>query len=168
MALAKFGLRDISISRARSGRGDATATIRTLEHEWVEGQSSNDNRALDLIFDNALVYVEYGKLITKGEYLSRVRAVEPNPSQIVMEGITVRTFGDTAIAVGTYHEKSGSGSKAHLNRWRFVDTWVYKQDAGCWSRQPRRHHRNRWKGPAKGRGFPDCLRPLRLVRSSAC
>jgi len=110
--------------------GDATATIRTLEHEWVEGQSSNDNRALDLIFDNALVYVEYGKLITKGEYLSRVRAVEPNPSQIVMEGITVRTFGDTAIAVGTYHEKSGSGSKAHLNRWRFVDTWVYKQ--GRW------------------------------------
>jgi len=117
-------------SAQKALEGDAAVAIRTLEHEWVEGQSSNDNRALDLIFDNALVYVEYGKLITKGEYLSRVRAAEPNPSQIVMEGITVRTSGGTAIAVGTYHEKSGSGSKTHLKRWRFVDTWVYKQ--GRW------------------------------------
>src|SRR5712671_3000406 len=107
--------------------GDATATIRTLEHEWVEGQSSNDNRALDLIFDNALVYVEYGKLITKGEYLSRVRAAEPNPSQIVMEAMTVRTFGGTAIVVGTYHEKNISTGTTRLKRWRFVDTWVYKK-----------------------------------------
>ncbi len=38
------------------------AAIRALEHEWVEGQSHNDNHLLDLIFDNSLMYVEYGRL----------------------------------------------------------------------------------------------------------
>ena len=43
------------------------------EHQWVDGRSWNDNRALDLIFDNAVVYVEYGQLVTKGDYLARIR-----------------------------------------------------------------------------------------------
>ena len=118
-----------SVSRAQDVlEGTAAAAIRALEHEWVEGQSRNDNRALDLIFDNGLVYVEYGKLISKGEYLSRVKAAESGPSQIAMENMTVRTFGGTAIVVGTYHERSTTGSKTHLKHWRFVDTWVYKKE----------------------------------------
>src|SRR5712671_1598042 len=118
----------ISLSLAQEAlEGSAAPAIRALEHEWVEGQSSNNNRALDLIFDNGLVYVEYGRLITKGEYLSRVKAAEPNPSQIVMEAMTVRTFGGTAIVVGTYHEKNISTGTTRLKRWRFVDTWVYKK-----------------------------------------
>jgi uncharacterized protein DUF4440 len=39
-------------------RGGTAAAIRALEHEWVEGQSRNDNHALNLIFDNSLVYIE--------------------------------------------------------------------------------------------------------------
>jgi hypothetical protein len=120
-----------SLSGAQEAiEGDAAAAIRALEHDWVDGQSSNDNRALDLIFDNGLVYVEYGTLITKGEYLSRVKAAEAGPSPIAMGAMSVRTFGGTAIVVGTYREKIGSGSKTHLKRWRFVDTWVFKR--GRW------------------------------------
>jgi hypothetical protein len=47
-----------------------------------------------------------------------------------MGAMTVRTFGDTAVTVGTYYEKGASGNKAHLKRWRFVDTWVFKR--GRW------------------------------------
>jgi hypothetical protein len=116
---------------AQAAFEDSSASaIRALEHEWVEGQSSKDNRALDLIFDNSLVYVEYGRLVTKGEYLSRVRTPEPNPSQIALQGMTVHTFGDTTIVVGTYQEKIVSGSAIHLRHWRFLDTWVYKN--GRW------------------------------------
>lgn len=107
--------------------GDAASAIRALEREWVVGQSRNDSRALDLIFDNALVYLEYGKLVTKGEYLSRIRTSEPLLDQIVMEPMTVRTFGNTAIVVGTYREKVIKDGKPFLKRWRFVDTWVCKK-----------------------------------------
>ncbi|MGA8763241.1 MAG: nuclear transport factor 2 family protein [Candidatus Sulfotelmatobacter sp.] len=105
--------------------------IRALEHEWVEGQSRNDNRALDLIFDNALVYIEYGKLMTKGQYLSRVRSAGPYlPQQIVNEAMTVRAFGSTVIVVGTYREKGVQDRKTLLRHWRFIDTWVKKR--GKW------------------------------------
>jgi hypothetical protein len=110
--------------------GSDASSIRALEHEWVEGQSRNDNRALDLIFDNALVYIEYGRLVTKGEYLSRIRLEAPSPQAIVMEPMTVRTFGSTAIVVGTYREKGMKDGKALLTRWRFVDSWV--QENGRW------------------------------------
>jgi hypothetical protein len=104
------------------------ATIRALEREWTIGQSRNDNRALDLIFDNALVYVEYGNLISKGEYLSRIRQSAPELDQIEAGPMTVRVFGSTAIAVGTYVEKQIQGSRTRVSRWQFIDTWVYKKN----------------------------------------
>src|ERR1700689_1254234 len=116
---------------AQGGNDEGTArAIRSLEHQWVDGQSRNNNGALDLIFDNSLVYVEYGKLVTKGEYLLRVKAAGSQISQIVMEPMTVRAFGDTAIVVGTYREREVKGRKAGGKRWRFVDTWVNKKGGG--------------------------------------
>jgi len=118
----------LSISGQQAAMGGSEAAIRTLEREWVEGQERNNNRALDLIFDNALVYVEYGKLVTKGEYLSRVKWAAPQPSQIALEPMSVSLFGRSAIVVGTYRERSISQGKTQLRRWRFVDTWVYQKN----------------------------------------
>ena len=109
-------------------REDTATVIRALEHEWVEAQTRNDNRALDLIFDNALVYVEYGRLITKGEYLSRIRQAGPQVSQIVQEAATIRQFDHTAIVVGTYREKERGSGQSRVKRWRFIDTWAYKKN----------------------------------------
>jgi hypothetical protein len=44
-----------------------------------------------------------------------------------MEPMTVRTFGNRAIVVGTYGEKDVQGEKPGLRRWRFIDTRVYKK-----------------------------------------
>lgn len=103
------------------------ATIRALEKEWTLAQSRNDNGALDLIFDNALVYLEYGKLVSKGDYLSRVRQNPPELDQVANGPLTVRLFGSTAIVVGTYMEKQLHSSHSQIKRWRFIDTWVYKK-----------------------------------------
>lgn len=108
--------------------GDNAMVIRALEHEWVEGQTRNDNRALDLIFDNALVYVEYGRLVTKGEYLSRIKQAGPGVSEVVLEGMTVREFGNTVVTVGTYRERQRSSGQSGVKRWRFVDTWIFKKN----------------------------------------
>jgi hypothetical protein len=113
-----------SASAQEGNEGGTEAAIRALEHEWVEGQSRNDNHALDMIFDNTLVYVEYGNLVTKGEYLARIKVASPQLSEIVMEPMTVRTFGNTAIVVGTYREQDRLGGKRRVRRWRFIDTWV--------------------------------------------
>jgi hypothetical protein len=108
--------------------GGTVAAIRALEQEWTVGQSHNDNRVLDLIFDNALIYVEYGKLVTKGEYLARVKTASPELNQVVMEPMTIRVFGRTAVVIGTYLEKQEQGGHRDMKRWRYVDTWVYKKN----------------------------------------
>jgi hypothetical protein len=114
----------------QAAEGGMGKTIRALEQEWVTAQSRNDNRALNQIFDNSLVYVEYGRLLSKSEYLARVRTEDPHPEQIVMEPMMVRGFGTTAIAVGTYTERGMKNGKPFIRRWRFVDTWIYKE--GTW------------------------------------
>ena len=106
----------------------ATAAIRALERAWTVGQSRNDNGALNLLFDNALVYVEYGHLISKGEYLSRIKQYTPALDQIEMGPMTVHVFGSTAIVVGTYVEKQAHSSRTQVIRWQFIDTWVYKKN----------------------------------------
>jgi ketosteroid isomerase-like protein len=110
----------------QSNEGGPAAVIRGLEHAWVEGQSRNDNQALEMIFDNDLVYVEYGKLVTKGKYLARIKQASPQLSEIVMEPMTVHTFGSTAIVVGTYRERDRQAGKRTVRRWRFIDTWVFQ------------------------------------------
>lgn len=103
------------------------AAIRALEKQWMVGQSRNDNRALDMIFDNALIYVEYGRLVSKGEYLGRIKAQPADLDQISLEAMTVRTFGDTAIVLGTYTESHVTRGARRVQQWKFVDTWVYKK-----------------------------------------
>src|SRR5438045_4925298 len=68
------------------------AVISALEHEWTEAQSSNNDRALDLIFDNSLIYVEYGRLVTKGAYLARIKTEASKVDQVVTESFQVHTF----------------------------------------------------------------------------
>ena len=115
--------------RAQEG-GSTAPSILVLEHAWFDRESRNDNRALDRIFDNDLVYVEDGKTMTKAEYLLRLKLATPHPYQVVLEATAVRTFGSTAIVVGTYREKSLKDGKTSPRRWRFVDTWVNKE--GNW------------------------------------
>lgn len=85
----------------------ASGVIRALEREWVEAQSHNDNRALSLILDGEVVevvYVEYGRLVTKADYLLRIKHQDASTDEIVMEPIIVCVFGKTAIVTGSYRE----------------------------------------------------------------
>src|SRR5258708_32233048 len=118
----------VSVSAQEAAGGEVDAAVRALEQQCVEAQSRVDNGALNLIFDNALVYIEDGKLVSKGDYLSKVKAAKPGSSPITMEAMTVRSFGEAAIVIGTYRDNSAKSGKTI--RWRFVDPWVRK--TGGW------------------------------------
>jgi uncharacterized protein DUF4440 len=112
------------------GSTSDTATsgvIRALEREWVEAQSHNDNRALSLILDGEVVYVEYGRLVTKADYLLRIKHQDASTDEIVMEPMIVRVFGNTAIVTGSYRETQRQGGMRKFTRWRFIDTWAYRE-----------------------------------------
>lgn len=112
---------------AQTASSSETA-VRALEKQWTYAQGHNDNRALDLIFDSELVYVEYGRLVSKGEYLARIRQEVPSSDEIVMDPTTVHMFENTAIVIGGYRERKLQRGQHEIMRWRFVDTWVYKKN----------------------------------------
>jgi ketosteroid isomerase-like protein len=96
-----------------------------LEHAWDQAQERGDVKALAAIFDNSLIYVDYdGKLLTKAEYLARVKANTTHIQQIVAEEMSVQMFGNTAIVVGTYRVRGVENGKPYLRRGRFTDTWI--------------------------------------------
>jgi ketosteroid isomerase-like protein len=103
------------------------SSILALEHAWDQALERQDIKALSAIFDNSLLYVDYdGQLLTKAEYLARVKANSARIQQIVAEGMSVQLFGNTAIVVGTYRLKSVDSGKPSLVRGRFTDTWVFE------------------------------------------
>ena len=114
---------------AEAQEGGVEPTILAQEQAWVDAQARGDNAALDRIFDAALVYIEDGRFVTKGEYLSRVRHADSH-SQIAAGAMTVYLFGSTAIVVGTYRETGTHNGTKLLRQWRFIDTWVNKK--GIW------------------------------------
>ena len=116
-----------SVSSQERNRSSAASVIRNLERECAVAQSRNDNRALDIIFDNALVYIQSGKLVTKADYLEGIHEGNSSVRKVVMEPMTVHMFGNTAIVVGTYRENDMVRGKPLLRSWRFLDTWVCKK-----------------------------------------
>jgi ketosteroid isomerase-like protein len=116
-----------SLFAAAQTYGDSAArsNILALEYVWDQAQESRDVRALSAIFDNALVFVDYdGRILTKTEYLERVKSDSSHMEQIVTESMSVLVLGNTAIVVGTYRAKGIENGKPYLRRRRFVDTWM--------------------------------------------
>jgi ketosteroid isomerase-like protein len=116
-----------SLFAAAQNYGDSgvRSNILALEYAWDQAQERGDVKALSAIFDNALVFVDYdGKILTKTEYLARVKSDSTHLQQVVTESMNVQVLGNTAIVVGTYRVKGVENGKPYLRRRRFVDTWM--------------------------------------------
>ncbi len=111
---------------------DAGSKIRALETVWDRAEEKGDVGALDLIFDNTMIYVdEDGALLTKKQFLNRVVKESGTDVQWLSTSIvSVKVYGDTAVVVGNYTVKGAHGGKPHQWAGRFIDTWTVK--AGIW------------------------------------
>jgi ketosteroid isomerase-like protein len=115
----------------RSKPSDAEGRILALETAWNHAEQAKDAAALDQLLANSLVYIDYdGSIMTKGEFLAEITAVDLHPSQIINDEMTAHVYGDAAIVTGTYREKGVLKGKPYLRHGRFTDTWV-KLD-GTW------------------------------------
>jgi len=109
----------------------ARAQVVALEKAWNQAYKTGDAAALASILDNSLVLVEDdGTLKTKAEFLSSLKAPTTNEEQVSPESLSVRVFGNTAIAIGVLSVKSRQNGKPVIRHERFIDTWVYRN--GAW------------------------------------
>jgi ketosteroid isomerase-like protein len=99
--------------------------ILALEHAWNQAEAFKDLKALDALFDNGLIYVDFdGTLMTKAEFLSRVKGA--HLQQVVTQSMSVQVFGDMAVATGVYVSKEFKDGRPITRSGRFIDTWIFK------------------------------------------
>jgi ketosteroid isomerase-like protein len=116
---------------AQADEATARAQVLALEKAWNQAYKAGDIKALSAILDNSLVLVEDdGSLKTKSEFLASVKAANVNEEQVAPESLTVRIFGNTAIAIGVIAVKETKGGKTVVHRERFIDTWINRN--GTW------------------------------------
>ena len=120
---------------AAQNSGDADAAARSqvlaLEKVWNQAYKAGDAKALASILDNALVLVEDdGSLKSKADFLSSIKGPTANEEQVAPESLTVRVFGNTAIAIGVIAVKTKQNGKTVTRRERFIDTWLNR--SGKW------------------------------------
>jgi ketosteroid isomerase-like protein len=116
---------------AQDSDATARAQVLALEKAWNQAYKAGDVKALSAILDNSLVLVEDdGSLKTKSEFLATVKASTGNDEQVAPESLTVRVFGNTAIAIGVIAVKETKGGKTVTHRERFIDTWINRN--GSW------------------------------------
>ncbi len=112
-----------------SDEASVRSKIIALEQVWNQAEVLKDIKALDSMFDNALVYVDSdGTLMTKAEFLSHVKS--NRLQQVVTISMSVQVSGDTAIATGIYRANELKGGKPTSQHGRFIDMWVRKH--GTW------------------------------------
>lgn len=108
--------------------------IVALEQAWNQAYKSADSKALDSILDNAIVLVnDDGSVQSKADFLASVKTPTPSGAQeqqVSPESLSVRVFGETAIATGVMRVKGIEAGKAYSRRERFVDTWIHRN--GRW------------------------------------
>jgi ketosteroid isomerase-like protein len=120
-----------SVVHAQDYDAAARDQVLALEKAWNQAYKAGDAKALAAILDNSLVLVEDdGSLKTKSEFLASVKSSSGNEEQVAPESLTVRVFGNTAIAIGVIAVKATKGGKSVVHRERFIDTWINKN--GSW------------------------------------
>jgi hypothetical protein len=105
--------------------------VMVFESAWGMAEKNKDVRALDALLDDSLTYIDYdGTLKTKSDFLAGVKARSDNREQEVVESMSARVYGGTAIVIGIYRVKGVDKGKPYQRSGRFTDTWVNRK--GLW------------------------------------
>jgi hypothetical protein len=115
-----------TILSAQGNNWDAGDTkLLALEHAWDLAISTGDEKALDALLDNELIFVDSdGSLMNKTQLLERIKS--SRPEQFLTESMTVQVFDDTAIVNGIYRTSELKNGKPAIRRAHFTNTWMYK------------------------------------------
>ena len=104
-------------------------TIKNLERDWLDHES--DRVFLEHILADDFVHpVTTGAFLSKKEHIAwAMNHLSPTNRKRLMEGLSVRLYGDTAVATGTVVNSNPLGGNPL--RTIFTDIFVYRD--GRWS-----------------------------------
>ena len=128
--LALAGAMAMPLVAQSSDNGAGESTIIAMEKAWNQAFKSRDGKALGGMFHDSIVLVnDDGSVESKSRFLTEIDNAEPSANQQAYpESITVRIYGNVAIATGVFRQSGFENGKAFVRRNRFVDTWIHDGD----------------------------------------
>lgn len=106
---------------------NVASKVRSLELLKFEAQRERNVAALDSLFDDGLMWVNAGGVLsTKAGYMASLRL--SSNTQLRIESLNVKVLGQMAVVVGIYDESGVRNNRPYHQRCRFIDTWTLKRD----------------------------------------
>jgi len=131
LLVALVGVMALLVPAQDNDEAGTQSKIIALEKAWNQAYKLGDRRSLDVLLDDHIVLInDDGTVQTKTQFLASVKATNSQEQQVAPESMSVRVFGNTAIATGVFRAKGVEGGKRYVRRERFVDTWLF--NAGKW------------------------------------
>lgn len=124
IAVTSFVLLLFAAGQSKRSRDDESRLLAE-EIVWNQAEAKGDIRALELLFDDSLVYVdERGDLLTKAQFLARAKAEGYHPQSITTPSMSVQLYGNTAVVTGTHNFETVKSRKSVTREGRFTDIWI--------------------------------------------
>jgi ketosteroid isomerase-like protein len=118
---------------ASSAAAQAEATkrqIAALEDQWVRAVIKRDARAFDRLLHPSFVYTEDDRVYTRQQLIKEITTGTDTVTSGGNEDLTVRVFGNTAVATGWLVLRGRGASGPFARRYRYTDTWM--RSGGAW------------------------------------
>jgi ketosteroid isomerase-like protein len=110
---------------------DVEATITQLERDWVAAIVKNDSAAVGtLLADDFVGTSPTAHTFTKSLALQDMKSGKYGVQSMLLDEITVNTYGDVAVAFSSQQEKSRYNGKDVSGHYHYTDVWVKKD--GKW------------------------------------
>ncbi|MBA3442375.1 MAG: nuclear transport factor 2 family protein, partial [Pyrinomonadaceae bacterium] len=119
---------------ARSGanqKGNDEQAVRQLLNELSAALGRNDAAALDRIYADGYTFVgDNGTMMTKAERIAAFKSGELKYESVSHDVVSIRFFGDTAVAVLHFKSKFAPGVK--FSDGKFLTTGTFVKIKGRW------------------------------------
>jgi ketosteroid isomerase-like protein len=110
---------------------DAEDQVRQLGARWAEAEVAGDTDFLDAItVDDFMLVGPYGFTLDKATWLDRYRGDTFVTTSLDWHDVTVRTYGDTAITIGTQTQEAAFQGTANNGDFRI--SHVFVRQGGEW------------------------------------
>jgi ketosteroid isomerase-like protein len=95
--------------------------VRELGRRWVEAEQNADLTTLDAITTDDFILVgPLGFVLDKQQWLGRYRTGGLVTTSLIWDEVTVRDYGDTAIAIGCHTQEATYQDKPVDGRFRIT------------------------------------------------
>lgn len=109
----------------------ADEEIRKAEKSWASAVAAANYAAIEKILSDSLIYAHSTGIVeSKGEYMSKLKSGAQKYTGIEHESITVRAFGDTAVAHSNVRMTGSTKGQPFDNKLMMMHVWV--KQGGNW------------------------------------